>query len=135
MSMPSRTFFIAAILVAGALAAFVMTRRTPACGGDGKIMSTQTECKGWGFDAATCKAVVEKARAIALRGTPRIENSIKCETQFTDCFEAQDGGYHPIPSFCLRAPASVSSEPTELRYLEYESDRQNRKKTHEVPIK
>jgi len=35
----------------------------------------------------------------------------------------------------LRAPATAASEPTDMHYLEYESDRMNRKKTHEVPIK
>ncbi len=57
--MPSKKFLFAAILATAALGAFVATRRTPACGGDGKIMSTQTECVSWGFDAATCKTVVE----------------------------------------------------------------------------
>ena len=98
-------------------------------------MSTESECRAWGFDAATCKAVVAKARALAARATPRIENAIQCETQFTDCFAAPDGGFHPKPSFCLQAPASEASEPKEARYLEYESDRMNRKKTHEVPIR
>jgi hypothetical protein len=132
---PSRGFIIAAALVAAALTAFVMTRRTPACGGKGQIMSTISECKSWGFDASTCEAVVGKARAIAKRVTPALDNSVKCETQFTDCFKADDGAYHPIPSFCLQQGATAAAEPTDLHYLEYESDRMNRKKTHEVPIK
>jgi uncharacterized protein YgiB involved in biofilm formation len=132
--LPTKKFVFAVIVAVAALAAFVATRRTPACSGDGKIMSTQSECQGWGFDAATCKTVVEKARAIAIRSAPRQTNSIQCETQFTDCFEAQDGGFYPRPSFCLRASGKEQQEPTELRYLQYESDRMNRKKTREVPI-
>ena len=129
--LPSKKFIFAAIAAIAGLSIFVATRRTPACSGDGKIMSTQTECQGWGFDAATCKIAVEKARAIAVRAAPRVDDSIQCETQFTDCFEAPGGDFHPKPSFCLRASAT---EPTELRYLQYESDRMNRKKTREVPI-
>jgi uncharacterized protein YgiB involved in biofilm formation len=132
---PSRGFIIAAALVVAAFAAFVMTRRTPACGGKGQIMSTISECKSWGFGASTCEAVVGKARAIAQRATPGLDNSVKCETQFTDCFKSDDGAYHPIPSFCLQQGATTAAEPTDLHYLEYESDRMNRKKTHEVPIK
>jgi len=132
--MPSKKFLFVAILATAALGAFVATRRTPACGGDGKIMSTQTECVSWGFDAATCKTVVEKARAAAVRATPRLSDSIQCETQFTDCFEAPDGGFHPKPSFCLRASAKEAPEPLEMRYLQYESDRMSRKKTREVPF-
>jgi uncharacterized protein YgiB involved in biofilm formation len=132
---PSKGFIIAAVVVAAGFAIFVSTRRQPACGGNGQIMSTVSECKSWGFDEATCRAVVGKARAIAQRATPSMDNSVKCETQFTDGFKAEDGAYHPIPAFCLRQPASAGSEPTDMHYLEYESDRQNRKKTHEVPIK
>lgn len=132
---PSKMFILAVLLAAGALGLFVATRRAPACGGDGKIMSTQAECASWGFGAQTCKAAVEKARAIAVRAAPRIENAMQCETQFTDCFASHDGGFYPRPAFCLRAVAGGVSEPFDLRYLEYESDRMNRKKTHEVPIK
>ncbi len=132
--MPSKKFIAAAILALAALGGFISTRRSPACQGDGKIMSSQTQCLTWGFDAATCKSAVDKARAAAARAAPRVDTSIQCETQFTDCFEAADGGFHPVPSFCLRANASAASEPTELRYLQYESDRQNRKKTREIPF-
>lgn len=132
---PSKTFIVLAILVASAFTGFVMTRRAPACGGDGQIMSSVGECKSWGFDAEVCKAVVAKARAVAQRATAGLDNSVKCETQFTDCFKAEDGAFHPLPAFCLRAPATAASEPFDLHYLEYESDRQSRKKTHEVPIK
>ncbi|MFY9628788.1 MAG: DUF1190 domain-containing protein [Methylocystis sp.] len=132
--LPSMKFILAVVIAIAALGAFIATRRTPACGADGKIMSTQSDCQAWGFDAATCKAVVEKARMIAIRAAPRLDNSIQCETQFTDCFEAQDGGFYPKPSFCLRGSGKEASEPTELRYLQYESDRMNRKKTREVPI-
>jgi len=129
--LPSKKFLFAAAIAVAALVAFVATRRTPACGGDGKIMSTQSECRAWGFDAETCKAAVEKARAVAQRSAPKMANSVQCETQFTDCFEASDGAFYPKPSFCLRGD---SKEPGELRYLQYESDRMNRKKTREVPI-
>ncbi len=131
---PSRFFILAALLAVGTLTVFVLNRRAPACGGDGKIMTSQADCVSWGFDAATCKAAVEKARAATVRAAPRHEDSMACETQFTDCFEAQ-GGFYPRPSFCLRAEAKGVSEPFDLHYLEYESDRQNRKKTHEVPIR
>ncbi|HMK90555.1 MAG TPA: DUF1190 domain-containing protein [Methylocystis sp.] len=132
---PSKFFIGAALLVAVLLGAYVATRRAPACGGDGKIMSTQAECLSWGVDAAACKAAIEKVRAIAERAAPRVANAIQCETQFTDCFESPNGGFYPRPAFCLRATANGASEPFDLRYLEYESDRMNRKKTHEVPIK
>ncbi|MGA8169617.1 MAG: DUF1190 domain-containing protein [Methylocystis sp.] len=131
---PSKKFIFAAVLAVAGLSAFVATRRAPACGGGGKIMSTQGECASWGFDATTCKTAVEKARASAVRATPRLDNSIQCETRFTDCFEAPDGGFHPKPSFCLRQSAQQSAEPLEMRYLEYESDRMSRKKTREVPF-
>ena len=69
-----------------------------------------------------------------MRATPRLSDSIQCETQFTDCFEGPDGGFHPKPSFCLRASAKEAPEPLEMRYLQYESDRMSRKKTREVPF-
>ncbi|QGM46485.1 DUF1190 domain-containing protein [Methylocystis heyeri] len=131
---PSKKFLFAAAVAVAALVAFVATRRAPACGGNGKIMSTQTECRAWGFDAELCKTVVEKARAIAMRAAPKMSNSIQCETEFTDCFEAPDGAFYPKPSFCLRGDGKTAQEPTELHYLRYESDRMNRKKTREVPI-
>ncbi len=133
-ALPSKKFLLAAVVAVSALAAFVATRRAPACGGDGKIMSTLSECQAWGFDAATCKAVVQKAREAAVRSAPKMNNSIQCETQFTDCFEAPDGAYYPKPSFCLRGSGKEALEPKELRYLQYESDRMNRKKTREIPI-
>lgn len=133
-ALPSKKFLFAAAIAVAALAAFVATRRAPACSGDGKIMSTQSECQAWGFDAATCKAAVQKARDAAVRSAPRMGNSIQCETQFTDCFEAPDGAYYPKPSFCLRGSGKEAQEPSELRYLQYESDRMNRKKTREIPI-
>jgi uncharacterized protein YgiB involved in biofilm formation len=135
IKIPSKIFIAAALLAAGALGLFVATRRPPACGGEGKIMSTQAECASWGFDKETCKTAIERARAAAERSAPRIENAIQCETQFTDCFASQSGGFYPRPSFCLRASAAGASEPFDLHYLEYESDRMTRKKTHEVPIK
>jgi uncharacterized protein YgiB involved in biofilm formation len=132
---PSKLFIALAVLAAAALTAFVMTRRAPACGGQGQIMSSVGECKSWGVDAEVCKAAVGKVRAIAQKATPSFDNSVKCETRFTDCFKASDDAYHPLPAFCLKTPATAASEPFDLHYLEYESDRMSRKKTHEVPIK
>jgi len=56
----------------------------------------------------------------------------QCEVRFSDCFEAPGGGFSPRPSFCLRP--DKGAEPQEVRYLEYESDRMNRKKTKEVRV-
>ena len=84
----------------------------------------------WGVDAATCKQAVEKARAVAARAAPKTETMFQCELRFSDCFENPAGGYTPRPAFCLRP----DGQPTEIRYLEYESDRRNRKKTKEVRV-
>jgi hypothetical protein len=93
-------------------------------------MASVADCQAWGLDAKLCKEAVEKARAVAARAAPKTETMFQCELRFTDCFENPAGGFSPRPAFCLRA----DGEPTEIRYLEYESDRRNRKKTKEVRI-
>jgi hypothetical protein len=55
----------------------------------------------------------------------------QCELRFSDCFQNAAGGFSPRPAFCLRAE---SGDPKEVRYLEYESDRRNRKTTKEVRV-
>ncbi len=129
---PSKAFIAVAAVVAIGIGSFFALRRTPACEGEGKFMSTETECKAWGVGADVCKTAVAKAREAAARAAPRSENMFACETSFTDCFEAPGGGFYPRPSFCLRPDAGAA--PSEIRYLRYESDRMNRKKTREVRI-
>lgn len=121
------------ILVAVAAAGFALfyARRTaPVCAEDGKYMASVADCQAWGLDGALCKQAVEKARAVAARVAPKTDTLFQCELRFTDCFENPNGGFSPRPAFCLRA----DGEPREVRYLEYESDRRNRKKTKEVRI-
>jgi uncharacterized protein YgiB involved in biofilm formation len=122
---------VALVALAAAGFYFVYARRTaPACSEEGKYMSTLADCQTWGVDAATCKQAVEKARAVAARAAPKTETMFQCELHFTECFENPAGGFSPRPSFCL----SKDGEPKEVRYLEYEADRRNRKKTKEVRI-
>jgi uncharacterized protein YgiB involved in biofilm formation len=123
---------IAVALVAAGFSAFYALRRSPVCADGGKYMATRSDCEAWGVDAGVCREAIEKARAIVARAGPKTETLFQCEVQFTDCFEAPEGGFSPRPSFCLRADAG--SEPFEVRYLEYESDRMNRKKTKEVRV-
>jgi hypothetical protein len=124
---------LALLIVAGA-ALFWKFHRTPACSGDGKFMSTVGECQSWGVNTDMCKEAVAKAReAIVRAGAPRNDNSVQCEMRFADCFEAPTGGFYPRPAFCLR-PGTTGAQPNEIRYLEYESDRLNRKKTREIRI-
>ncbi len=130
---PSKAFIAVAAVVAIGIGSFFALRRTPACEGDGKFMSTQSECQAWGVAADLCKTAIGKAREVAVRAAPRSDNMFACETSFTDCFEAPGGGFYPRPSFCLRA-ADQGGTPSEIRYLRYESDRMNRKKTREVRI-
>jgi hypothetical protein len=131
---PPKSLVFVVLLVLAGLAAFFALRRTPACSGGAMYMSNVSECKAWGVDEAGCKAAVDTARAVAVRVAPRSESLFACEVRFSDCFEHADGGFYPRPSFCLSA-ADKSAAPSEVRYLEYVSDRQNRKKTREVPIK
>lgn len=123
---------IAVAVVAAGFSAFYAFRRAPVCSGDGKYMATQTDCQAWGFDAEVCKQAIEKARAVVARAAPKSSTMFQCEVRYSDCFEAPDGGFSPRPSFCLRA--DKGADPLEVRYLEYESDRMNRKKTKEVRV-
>lgn len=132
MARPSFKFIIAAALVALAGATwFFAFRRVPACSGEGKYMATAQQCRAYGLDARLCEAAVEKARALAVRVAPKADTSFACEVLYADCFAGPDGRFTPSPSFCL---APGASEPVEVRYLEYASDRLNRKKAHEVRI-
>ncbi|GLI92538.1 DUF1190 domain-containing protein [Methylocystis echinoides] len=127
----SLKYIIIFVALAGVAGGLFFSRRTiPVCAEDGKYMASLADCQAWGLDAKLCKEAVEKARAIAARAAPKTETMFQCELRFTDCFENPTGGFSPRPAFCLRADA----EPKEVRYLEYESDRRNRKKTKEVRI-
>jgi uncharacterized protein YgiB involved in biofilm formation len=127
---PLRYVLIFIALAAAGLFVFNARRTVPACAAEGKYMSSVADCQAWGLDAGLCKEAVEKARAVAARAAPKTETLFRCELRFTDCFENPAGGFSPRPAFCL----SAGSEPKEIRYLEYESDRRNRKKTREVRI-
>lgn len=125
-----KSIAIVAALIAAGMSAFYATRRTPVCAGDGKYMSTDSECRAWGFSEGVCADAIEKAHAVATRAAPKSDTSFKCELRFSECFQTPSGEFAPRPSFCLRAGGA----PSEIRYLEYESDRMNRKKTKEVRI-
>lgn len=134
MALPFGKIMSGAIILAlGGFAVYYSLRRQPACAGDGRVMSTQTECVAGGLDPATCKAAVEKARAVAARAAPRLATSFQCELQYSECFEAE-GAFVPRPSFCLRKEEKNAAQPTEIRYLEYVSDRMNRRTTREIRI-
>jgi uncharacterized protein YgiB involved in biofilm formation len=123
-----------AVVILGGFAVYYGMRRAPACGGgDGRLVSTQSDCVAQGFDAASCKTAIEKARAIAARAAPKLEKSFDCEVQYSECFEVP-GGFAPRPSFCLRKDDKSAAQPSEVRYLEYVSDRMNRRTTREVRI-
>jgi uncharacterized protein YgiB involved in biofilm formation len=122
----------AALALLGGFALYYGFRRTATCAGDGRLVATQTGCVALGIDAETCKSAIEKARAVAARAAPKLETSFQCELQYSECFEAA-GGFVPRPSFCLRKD-DKSAQPSEIRYLEYVSDRQNRRTTKEVKI-
>ncbi len=123
---------IAVAIMAAGFSAFYAFRRSPVCASEGKYMATQSDCEAWGFTPDICKQAIEKARAAVARAAPKSETMFQCEVRFSDCFQAPEGGYSPRPSFCLRAGGNA--EPSEVRYLEYESDRMNRKKTKEVRV-
>jgi uncharacterized protein YgiB involved in biofilm formation len=132
MAKPSITFLIAAsvaILIGATW--FFGFRRVPACAGDGKLMATVAQCRASGLDAGVCATAIETARAVALRAAPKAESSFACEVLYAECFAGPDGRYTPSPSFCL---APGATEPSEVRYLQYESDRLNRKRAKEVRI-
>lgn len=132
-SLRSKIFVILAVAFTASIAVYYATRRAPACAGDGKKMSTQAECQAWGIDVAVCKDAIAKARETTARAAPKSETQLQCETRFTDCFAIAGGGFAPVPSFCLRK-TDKGDEVTEIRYLTYEADRMNRRKTIEVRI-
>jgi hypothetical protein len=133
MALPIGKFLSgAALLTLGAFAVYYGFRRPATCAGDGLLVATQTGCVALGLDAANCKSAIEKARAVAARAAPRHESSFQCELQYSECFEA-GGSFVPRPSFCLRKDDKTAT-PSEIRYLEYVSDRQNRRTTKEVRI-
>lgn len=127
---PLKLVVILVALAAAGFSFFYARRTAPACMGDGKYMSSVSECQAWGFTSELCKQAVDKAHAVAAQAAPKTETMFQCELRFSDCFENPAGGFTPRPAFCLRA----DGEPKEIRYLEYESDRRNRKKTKEVRI-
>jgi uncharacterized protein YgiB involved in biofilm formation len=125
-----KSFVVLAALAAAGLAFLYARRTTPACAEHGKYMATLSDCQAWGLNADVCKQAVEKAKAVAARAAPKTETLFQCELRFSECFENPSGGFSPRPAFCLRD----DGEPREIRYLEYEADRRNRKKTKEVRI-
>ncbi len=127
---PLKYIAIVLALAAAGFSLFYARRTTPACADDGKYMASISDCQAWGVAADLCKQAVDKARAVAARAAPKTETLFQCELRFTDCFENPAGGFTPRPAFCLRA----DGEPREIRYLEYESDRRNRKTTKDVRI-
>lgn len=129
---PFKILLVAGLVALAGATWFFVFRRVPACSGDGKYMATASQCRAYGIEARLCAQAIEKARALAARVAPRSESSLACESLYAECFETPQGGFAPAPSFCLRS--SGSSEPVEVRYLEYVSDRMNRRKTHEVRI-
>jgi len=129
-STPLKIIIVLVALAAAGFSFFYARRSAPACSEEGKYMASVADCQAWGLDAALCKQAVEKARAVAARAAPKTETMFQCELRFSDCFENPAGGFTPRPAFCLRA----DGEPREIRYLEYEADRRNRKKTKEVRI-
>jgi uncharacterized protein YgiB involved in biofilm formation len=127
---PLKIFIAVVALAAAGFSFFYARRSAPACSEDGKYMSSLADCRNWGLDAAVCKQAVDKARAVAARAAPKTETMFQCELRFSECFENPAGGFSPRPAFCLR----TDGEPREIRYLEYEADRRNRKTTKEVRI-
>lgn len=127
---PFKFIIIVVALAAAGFALYYARRTSPACSEDGKYMSSVADCQAWGIDAGLCKQAVEKARSVAARSAPKTETLFQCELRFTECFENPAGGFSPRPAFCLRP----DGEPREVRYLEYASDRRNRKTTKEVRI-
>ncbi len=131
---PIKTLFALAILIVGGGGLFLTFRRTPACSGDGKYMSTLQQCKAYGVSESMCREAIDKAKQVALRAAPKTATSFQCESAFSDCFETPTGEFTPTPSFCLRLSESGAPVTSEVRYLEMTSDRMNRKKAREVRI-
>ncbi len=133
MSARLKFLIVAAIVAAIGYSIFLSKRRVPACAEEGKYMATLADCQTWGLAEGLCKEAVAKARAAIERSSaPKTGTSFQCEVRFADCFQNSAGGYSPQPSFCLRD--ETGAEPKEIRYLEYQSDRRNRKSTREVRI-
>lgn len=133
MRLSLKTFAFVGLLAVAGLAAFYATRRTPACASGGQLMSTLRECEAWGSDAATCKDSLEIAKQAVAKAAPRSDTQFKCEVRFSECIALSANSFVPRPSFCLRK-TDKGAQPTEIRYLEYESDRLNRKKAREVRV-
>jgi hypothetical protein len=132
MARPSLLFVAAASLaVIGGATWYFVLRRTPACAAGGTLMATAQQCRALGFDASVCASAVDKSRTLALRAAPKQDTSFACEVLYSDCFAGPDGRFTPSPSFCLTPGAT---EPTEIRYLEYGSDRLKRKKLQDVRL-
>lgn len=129
---PPKYMIVAGLVVAVAIGVALSRRRMPACEADGKYMSSITECQAFGFAADICKQSVDKARAAIENAGPKTETMFQCELRFTECFQNAAGTFSPRPAFCLRADGGA--EPKEVRYLEYGSDRRNRKTMTEVRI-
>jgi uncharacterized protein YgiB involved in biofilm formation len=127
---PFKIIVLLVALAAAGFSYFYARRTTPVCAGDGKYMSTLNDCAAWGIGAQVCGPAVEKAKALAARAAPKTETMFQCELRFTDCFENPAGGFTPRPSFCLDA----GGEPKEIRYIEYEADRRNRRQTKAVRL-
>lgn len=126
---------VALLLLIGlaAIAYHYATRRASACQGGGQLMSTKSECLAWGVDAQTCQAALDEAKDKVAKSAPRSDTSFKCELRFSECVALADGAFVPRPSFCLQKSAAGAT-PADIRYLEYESDRMNRKKTREIRV-
>jgi uncharacterized protein YgiB involved in biofilm formation len=131
---PVKTLIFIVVLAVAAAAAFFTYRRTPVCAGDAKYMSSLKDCQSYGLDAGLCKDVVEKARVAVARAAPKSTTQTQCELQFSDCFQTADGAYVATPSFCLKTDGKSAAEPSEVRYLAFDSDRLARKKAREVRI-
>jgi uncharacterized protein YgiB involved in biofilm formation len=129
----SKIFAVVGLLAIAGLSVFYATRRTPACAGGGQLVSTQRECEASGSDPATCKAALELAKQAVAKAAPQTDTQFKCEIRFSECLGLAADAFVPRPSFCLKK-TDKGAQPTEIRYLEYESDRLNRKKAREVRI-
>jgi hypothetical protein len=132
--LPIKTLAFLAVLIIAGVGLFLTFRRTPACSGDGKYMSTLRQCQAYGVSETVCKDAIDQAKQVALRVTPKTATSFECERAYTDCFETPTGEFTPVPSFCLKLSPSGTPVVSEVRYLEMTSDRLNRKKAREVRI-
>jgi uncharacterized protein YgiB involved in biofilm formation len=131
---PIKTLVVLAILIASGIGLFLTFRRTPACSGDGKYMSTLPQCQAYGVSESVCREAIDKAKQVALRAAPKSATLFQCESLYSDCFQTPTGEFTPTPSFCMRLSPSGAPIASEVRYLEMTSDRMNRRKAHEVRI-